>query len=224
MMPFPGGVEGIENGTLVLSVAAAVLYLFAVARPVSWRRSLVKTASVALLALLVVISSGPKLLIGALILSALGDACLAQEREKWFLAGLAAFFAAHVAYIALFFLAGGGLGLLLAEPWRLLAAVLVALAVVAILIRLRSGLPAALRLPVPAYAAAIVAMVATSLTLDRPLVIAGAMLFAASDGILAFDRFPPGRRNAGRSWAPPTVWMVYYAAQFLITVGALLPA
>ena len=60
-----------------------------------------KTLAVALLAVLVVVESGPLLLFAALALSAAGDAFLSREDDRAFLAGLASFLAAHLAYIAL---------------------------------------------------------------------------------------------------------------------------
>jgi hypothetical protein len=58
MMPFPGGVDSLANGTLLLSVAAALLYLPVQGRPPSLRRTIVKTAAVALLAVLAWIAGG----------------------------------------------------------------------------------------------------------------------------------------------------------------------
>ncbi|TIS81761.1 MAG: lysoplasmalogenase, partial [Mesorhizobium sp.] len=90
-------------------------------------RSAAKTLAVALLAALAVMQGSPPLLVAALALSAAGDAFLSQDGEKAFLAGLASFLAAHVAYVALFLNAGGGIGLLTAESWR--GAIALALAV-----------------------------------------------------------------------------------------------
>src|SRR5690606_10948726 len=66
MMPFPGGMDSLANGTLLLSVAAALLYLPVQGRSPSLRRTIVKTAAVALLAVLAWIAGGPLLLVAAL--------------------------------------------------------------------------------------------------------------------------------------------------------------
>src|SRR5690606_24910031 len=110
MMPFPGGIEGTENGILLLSIAAALLYLPVLGRPPSLRRTAVKAGSVALLAALAFEAGGPLLLVAALALSALGDAALAQEKDRFFLAGLVSFLLAHIAYVVLFLRASGGAG------------------------------------------------------------------------------------------------------------------
>lgn len=221
MMPFPGGIEGLANGTLILSLAAAVLYLAVRARPPSLRRTLVKTGSTALLALLAFTEGGPALLVAALALSAAGDAFLAQDGEKAFLAGLASFLAAHIAYVPLFLSAGGGLEILAAEPWR---AGLAALAVVAAAALMRRLLPAAgpgMRVPVALYAAAILAMLLAAATVPSPVIVAGAALFVVSDSLLATERFllaadSPGRRPVGAA-----VWVTYYLAQAAIALGFL---
>ena len=81
MTPFPGGIESLANGTLILSAAAALLYLPLQGREPSLRRTLVKTGSTALLALLAWMEGGPALLVAALALSAAGDAFLAHPEH-----------------------------------------------------------------------------------------------------------------------------------------------
>ncbi|WP_156711073.1 lysoplasmalogenase family protein [Nitratireductor arenosus] len=221
MMPFEGGLAGTANGTFVLSVVAAALYLPMTARPLSWRRMVAKTAGVALLAVLSFVAGGPWLLTLALALSALGDACLAREGEGAFMAGLASFLGAHLAYAVLF--AGAGSADLFAdELWRLL----VALAMIAFAglfyRRLRPVLPAGMAVPVAVYVVAILAMGVTALFLPALVVIVGAVLFMASDAILATERFLLAEASAHRRWSRPAVWVLYYAGQLAITLGVLL--
>jgi uncharacterized membrane protein YhhN len=126
----------------------------------------------------------------ALVLGALGDACLLSERRRWFLAGLGLFLVAHLAY-AVAFVVGG---------WRVgaLALALPALgaAGIATLRWLRPHLA-----PFDRHAAAAQAWP----------VAAGALMFAASDLAVARDRYvAPGLIN--RAWGLP----VYYAAQLLL--------
>jgi len=222
MMPFPGGMDSLANGTLLLSVAAALLYLPVQGRSPSLRRTIVKTAAVALLAVLAWIAGGPLLLVAALALSAAGDAFLAQEGETPFLAGLASFLAAHLAYVALFLSTGGGAAMLTAEPWRLALALLAAAGAVVLLRRLLPAAGPAMRVPVAAYAAAILAMLWAAATVPAPIILAGAALFVLSDSLLAIGRFllPPDSPRQPATGA--AVWVFYYLAQAAIALGFLL--
>ncbi|MBE0694788.1 MAG: lysoplasmalogenase [Aquamicrobium sp.] len=212
MMPFAGGIDSLPNGTLLLSVIAALLYLPVQGRQPSLRRTVVKAGSTALLALLALMQGGPVLLVAALALSAAGDAFLAQDGERPFLLGLASFLLAHLAYVPLFLSVGGGLAILTAEPWRL-ALALLAVAGAAVLVR---------RLPVAVYAAAILVMMLAAATVPSPIILIGAALFVLSDSLLATGRFllpphAPRQRPLGAA-----VWITYYLAQAAITLGFLL--
>ncbi|MGB3500587.1 MAG: lysoplasmalogenase [Mesorhizobium sp.] len=218
MMPFPGGIESLSNGTLIFSAALALFYLYSVTRLPSLRRTVAKTASIALLALLAWIEGGPTILVAALALSAIGDACLAQEGESAFMGGLSAFLAAHIAYVVLFALIGGGWEAV-AGP-RMAIAALMAVSVVGSLIVLWNGVPGALKLPVIAYSAAILAMGLFALTVPNPLVAAGAVLFMASDSLLATGKFRADIASR-MGWLPQAVWLLYYAAQVVLTLSVL---
>lgn len=222
MMPFPGGIENIANGTLIFSVLLAVLYGFAVTRPVSLRRTVVKTGSVALLALLAAVEGGPALLVAALVLSAIGDACLAQDGERAFLAGLASFLAGHIAYIALFCMTGGGIAEIVSEPSRIVIAVALVAAVALILTRLWPAIEAGMRPPVALYCAAILAMGISSLSELGPTVVVGAVLFMASDALLAAGRFLVAPGDMRQAWLRPAVWTLYFTAQLLLTLSFVL--
>ena len=221
MMPLPGPPTDGANGTLLLAVLAAFLYLYVVRQPQSWRRTVVKTAGVALLGVLAFQQGGPILLVAALALGAAGDACLSRDGDRWFLAGLASFLASHVAYVPLFALEGGGLAAMVSQPWRIAAAVAMVAAVGALLRILWPGVPVDMRMPVAAYAAAILAMGLTSLTVPAPIIALGAALFMASDALLAFGRFRIAP-DAQPDWLGPAVWVLYFAAQLTLTLGFLL--
>lgn len=221
-MPFPGGIEATQNGTLVLSAVAAVLYLVMVGRPPSFRRTAAKTASIALLGVLVLVAEGPVLLAVALFLSALGDLFLAEDGDRAFRAGLVAFLAAHLVYVALFAMVGGGLAAMTSQPIRLAAAVAIGLFAVGMFLRLRPALPSDLVLPVGLYVAAILAMGLTAVALPSVTVIAGAVLFIASDAVLAVGRFLIPSGSSRQTLVAPAVWVLYYAAQAAITLGFLL--
>lgn len=222
MMPFPGGIEATQNGTLVLSAVAAALYLAMVRRPPSFRRTTVKTASVALLGVLALVAEGPMLLATALFLSALGDLFLAEDGDRAFRAGLAAFLVAHLVYVALFAMAGSGLGAFATEPPRLVLAATIAAFAAGTYLLLRPALPRELVLPVGVYVAAILAMGLAAATLSSVAVIAGALLFMASDAILAAGRFLIPADSPRQAVVAPAVWGLYYAAQAAITLGFLL--
>jgi uncharacterized membrane protein YhhN len=221
MMPFAGGIEATANATLLFSLAAAVVYGLILNTRETLLRSAVKTLAVALLAALAAVQGGPLLLVAALALSALGDAFLSRDGDKAFLGGLASFLAAHLAYIALFFLAGGGWELL-AEPWRVVLAVAMAAFAAGMLVMLWRRVAPDLRLPVAAYAAAILGMGVSALTLDNVWIIVGAVLFMASDGLLAAEKFLVAAISPHREWMRHAVWALYYAAQLMITLGFLL--
>lgn len=223
MMPFPGDITATSNGTLALSVAAAILYAFLQGQAPSWRRTVVKAAAVALLALLSFVQGGPWLLTAALLASAAGDAALAQEGERPLLAGLAAFLLAHLVYVGLFASRWqSGLELFSAQPWRPAACLLLVVFCAFMLRRLLPALPRQMRLPVIAYVAAIAAMGLAAFGVPGIGAAAGAVLFIASDAILAAQRFLLAGDSPYRAWTGHAVWALYYAAQLLITLAFLL--
>ena len=218
MMPFPGGIEETANATLLFSFAAGVLYLFIVEARVSLARSAIKTASILLLAMLSAVRGGPFLLTAGLLLSSLGDAFLSRNGERAFMGGLASFLVAHLCYITLFSLAGGGYGLILVDLWRMVVAGFMLAMMVVLLPRVGPSL----RGPVLAYGLAILMMGLSALTLDNYWILAGAILFMASDAILAAERFLTSGVSPNRLAMRIAVWMAYYAAQLTITLGVLL--
>lgn len=222
MLPFPGAATDTANATLIFSVVAALLYVFVLDTQPSLIRTVAKTLAVAFLAVLAVVQGGPLLLAVALALSALGDAFLSREGDRAFLAGLGSFLAAHLVYIALFWLSGGSFDILTAQPWRAGVAIVMAVFALLILARLLRVVAPDMRLPIVAYVTAIVAMGVAALTLDNVFVIAGAVLFIASDAILAAEKFLMASLSPRRRPARIAVWALYYAAQVLITLGFLL--
>lgn len=144
--------------------------------------------------------------------AAIGDLLLLRSARPWFLAGLGAFFAAHLGYSVGFSVRGinPGVGvgalLVLAVPatmaWRWL--------------RPHLG---TLRSPVALYIAAISVMVAAALATGGrswswPIVV-GAVAFYLSDLAVARDRFvAPGFAN--RAVGLP----LYYGAQLLLALGS----
>ena len=144
-----------------------------------------------------------------LALSFVGDAFLLGRRKSLFVAGLAAFLLAHLAYVAAF----AGLGLGAAGLWGSLPVVLAAGVLTG---RWLSPHVGRLRPAVFAYVAAISLMMAAAAgaaTAPGPrgarlLIPVAAAAFAASDLLVARERFvAPGRWNR-RIGLP-----LYYAAQ-----------
>ena len=213
-MLFAGGIEGRENGTLILACALALYYAVLLQTPPRLRRSLIKTLSVGLLAVLAVLTGGPVLLMAALALSAAGDYFLSLDGERPFLAGLASFLVAHVVYVVLFADMGGGISIFGAELWRGALAVTIGLFALAMLWLLMHRVGPQLRLPVAAYVAAIVAMGVAALSLHQPVVIVGALMFMASDSLLATERFLLPAISPHRVWMRYAVWGLYFAASF----------
>ncbi len=150
-----------------------------------------------------------------LVLSALGDLLLIGAGRWLFLAGIAAFGLAHLAYAGAFAIGGLALG------WPALAAGGATLGAGAyFLARLRKGM-GAMAAPVILYTVIIAAMVALSVahhgavgTNESARLAAGAVAFAASDLAVARDRFGVSDfRN--RLWGFP----LYYAAQCLFATA-----
>lgn len=150
-----------------------------------------------------------QLVLIALLLSWIGDACLLSQRSGWFLSGLGFFLLAHVAYSAAF--ATGDLNVI-----ALMASLVLLAAVGALVLRwLWRHLVSFDRAAIGAYIVAIVAMctlaVAHSVAVNSWQVAVGALAFAASDISVARDRFvTPGAIN--RAWGLP----LYYLAQLLL--------
>lgn len=213
---------------LALAGAAlsAALHLRAAYRGPRWQTYLFKPATTTILLLLAALPASAQgqhyqwAIVAGLFFSLLGDIFLMLPRER-FIAGLASFLVAHLAYALAF-----SAGLPAAPEPALLALLLLLLLVLAlpVLWLLWPGL-GALRLPVLVYMAAILAMVwlagGRSLALpglSSTLAALGAALFMLSDTVLALNKF----RRPFRS-APLQVMSSYVAAQALIALSVSLP-
>lgn len=199
-----------------LSLVASLAYgLILVGRPPSTLRTVVKTAAVAALAALAWREQNGLLLVGALALSALGDAFMADPK-RFLPLGMASFLLAHVTYVILFlpylrpYLVGE-------EPWRAVAIALTALAAAGLVVWLWPSL-GKLKAAVAAYVLAIGAMVIEALMLDPDLWPAtlGAVLFMASDAILAGQLFRQAKLGGSQRLTHWSVWFLYWGAQALI--------
>jgi uncharacterized membrane protein YhhN len=181
---------------------------------------LLKVSGVVILAAVAFASGGPWLLGLALAASAIGDAFLAGKPERWLVPGMAAFFLAHIFYVVLFWS-------LRAADVNVITTVLQTILVLggAAYIFFLSPSLGALRGPVIAYGCVILIMGAAALALPAAywLTTAGAMMFIASDALLANELF---RRPAGaepRKLPSVALWLLYFFGQAAILIGLLGP-
>lgn len=215
-----------NSAALAASISAAAVYLALVRSSPTLERMVAKTASTTLLSATTVIRNGSSLLALALAFGSLGDAFLAWDDDNGkddtkFLFGLASFLVAHLFYIAVFWRNKGSNGKRksLFSGWRAIPASILVLLVPIMLASLVPQLDNELRVPVIGYSAVIFVMAQSALTLEHHQVIAGSLLFAASDSILAADRFLVPPHSPYRVWMQCAIWVLYYAGQLLIALG-----
>ena len=218
MLPWTGGIEGLENGTLVFAILAAVLYLLRPAQAGGIKWAAIKTVPVVLFAVIALRLQAPWLLVAGFGFSAFGDFCLAFDGEKPFLGGLSAFFAAHIAFIALFVTRGGDM-IWLDEPSRLVLGAVLIVHSLLMARRLAGAVPAALKYPVFAYIGVITLMGLAAAAYGSSIVLAGALFFALSDTLLAIRNFILADNDPRRSLTDGGVWVTYIVAQALILFG-----
>jgi len=153
-----------------------------------------------------------KVLLLGLVLSFLGDAFLIGESRQAFLAGLAAFLLAHIAYIASFVINGVNL------RWMGIAAIPVIAIALAVSAWLAPHTPAELALPVKLYIAVISGMVIAAVGTRGKggpvLILVGAVLFFLSDLSVASLRLV-------QTNFPMYVWglPLYYAGQLCLALS-----
>lgn len=202
-------------------LAVASVYLPMTAAAPSWLRSVVKTVPLTAFALAASIAGASPWLVAALAFSAAGDFALSRRGDAAFLYGLAAFALAHVVYIFLFLsLSGASLwGAFAFVPLGALSLVAFGLSAELWLVPFVGRLRWAVRL----YVLAITLMGLAAFTLPFGAITLGAVLFIASDTLLAVQLF---RLEAGNRLSRPlgwSVWGLYVAGQALILSGAGFP-
>lgn len=203
------------------ALACALVYWAQVLSPPDVLRSLAKTLSVALLALIALLM-GEAGLAAALALCALGDALLSRPGERAFALGVAAFAAGHIAFVSLFLTQpGADLQRLTNAPHIFAIIGLFALGAV----MARRILPAAghLRVPVALYIPIILSMSLAALSLPPSpatgLILLGAALFLLSDSLLAVETFLLDNSQPLARTLARTVWPSYWIAQALFLAG-----
>lgn len=145
--------------------------------------------------------------IAALVLSGLGDVFLMLERDR-FVAGLASFLLAHIAYIVGFLVAGPEIDL-----WIVLLPVVAVAGLVLKRLLAGPGMSPPLKGPVTAYVAAITVMVASAIASGEPVAIAGALSFMLSDSLIGWRRFVKES-----SWMALAVIVTYHLGQIGLTL------
>jgi uncharacterized membrane protein YhhN len=199
--------------------ALAALWFWAAhaGRSESATASIVKTTSTAALALAGWAMGAPGGIVAGLALGAAGDFALSRPGTRWFLAGMAAFAAGHLAYVAAFLTAFGPLSPPGPVGWAMLAGIAALVLSTEVWLAPHTG---ALRWPVRGYAGVIGTMAAAAVLLPPGMgwVQTGVALFLASDLILALRMFRlKGETNRLR--ASRTLWPAYWGGQALILWG-----
>jgi uncharacterized membrane protein YhhN len=151
--------------------------------------------------------------VGALVLSLAGDVFLLGDR-RWFVAGLASFLVAHVAYSAGF----------VASPerrwWAAGVAVLAAATLAAsfgrAIVAGAAARASSLSVPVAAYLVVISAMLVMSALAGNAVAMVGAALFVGSDTMLGWRQFVREQR-----WMPVAIMVTYHLAQACLVVSLL---
>jgi uncharacterized membrane protein YhhN len=147
----------------------------------------------------------------ALVLSLAGDVFLMLPADR-FVAGLATFLLAHVAYVVGLTRHGGSAVALLVAA---IPVVIVAAGLGARFLRAaRAAAQGRLVGPLVAYMAVIAAMVTCALASGGVLAGGGAVLFMASDALIAETRFVGSWR-----WAPVVIMVTYHLGQTGLTLS-----
>lgn len=206
-----------------VSIAAAIVYgAYFLHHPPSLSRTLVKTAFMAAAAAALWRAGAHPFLITALLASAAGDFFLALK-TKWTLPfGILSFLLAQLVYVviftALWFFSGDNSPLW--PRYLAMGGVIVAAAGFLVWMAPKLGW---LALAVVPYAIAITGMGIAAMWLPWigwPAMI-GAILFLASDFVLAAELFRLPADAPIRRVTAPVVWWTYVAAQSLIVCGVL---
>jgi uncharacterized membrane protein YhhN len=148
----------------------------------------------------------------ALVFSLAGDVFLMLPKDL-FVFGLGAFLVAHLAYVVGMVAEGVQLARLLA------GVILVAIGILVLgtqIVRAAQATDSALTIPVMAYIGVISAMVVAAVGTGEPLAIAGALLFYASDALIAWTRF-----IRPTTWAPVTIMVTYHLAQLGLVLSLI---
>lgn len=188
-------------------------------------RTILKTASVAILAVISILSGAPIWLSLALFACALGDYYISLADETAFLKGVSAFAIGHLFYIILFITDPlSNLSQITDPPQMAMLSLLIFVSVI-MLIWVWQG-AGELRYAIAGYTVIITVMgiMAASLPWQENYntVILGVILFILSDLVLSAELFILSKEGGPRIFTPMIVWAFYWFAQILITAGFVL--
>lgn len=201
---------------LILAVIFAAIFFALRWRSFFAARPFIKATMAVLLAAYCITAQPPLIVMAAgFALSAFGDFFLDLRGEKYFLPGLIAFFAAHVAFAVYLFGYADPLSSYTGIEWFMCAAL--AAATIAFYIWLLPALPKDMKIPVAAYSTIITLMGIAALTTALSLLVPiGALLFIASDVVLAVERFKfkfPLDKKIN--------WALYASGQIVLAIGVV---
>jgi len=211
--------EAVGQFFVLLSVIGAILYGGSwYPDDVVWR-VLVKASAVTFLALFVLVNIrtfSHAVLFLALVGSVTGDVLLAVPHEQSFVRGLMGFMAAHVFFIILFVSNRQPMKEVGTLPIRTASLLWVVAFAAAFFMYDALG---DMRMYVFTYTAVLTAMASTALLSKFPIRLTGtgAVLFVISDAVLGANQF-----LSVPAWTGYIVWITYYLAQLMITMGVML--
>jgi len=206
-----------------LAAGCALAYLPLSPRPTCVMRTVLKTLSVALLAVAALLSASPVLLVLALALCAIGDACLSRDGDDSFMAGIAAFAAGHLAYIVLFLShPNSNLALVFDQPALFWALILMGIAAAALFVPRAEALKFLVLAYIPIILGMGIAVLSLPATGALRWALPAALAFIASDLTLAAEKFLLPTGHPALRITPYLIWVLYWAAQagFLIAFAA----
>jgi uncharacterized membrane protein YhhN len=151
--------------------------------------------------------------VAALGFSLAGDVFLMLPRDA-FVPGLGSFFVTHVAYIVGFRIGASDVRPLLVSAVPVIVVATLIGSRVLRQVRIRQP---DLTTPVAAYIGIIAVMVSAALATGEPLAAMGAVIFMASDSLIAWNRFV-----VTLEWAPVTIMVAYHAAQAMLVLSLAL--
>lgn len=190
-----------------LAAVAAVLYLF-LSRTLAFPANAILKTSMCVLLAILAWRHRKRMLAIALLFSASGDALLAIDGTRLFIPALASFLMTHLLYAVIFVREGRA-----SERWRTIGRLLPVVFAIGYVPILWPHL-GSMAIPVLLYIVAIVAMGFSSFRVSPIVVPLGALLFMASDSLIAYEKFVEPA-----NWQGPVIWITYALAQLLITYG-----
>ncbi len=201
---------------LGLAGAFAVVDWWAVARGETTLEYIAKPGTLALLLAVALVLHPERAdqrgwFVVALVFSLAGDVFL-MLREQLFVLGLGSFLLAHVAYTIGFALhVGSATAVVVGCVVVVISGAVLGTRIVPHVLH---GEDPSLAGPVVAYMVVISAMVASALAAGPALAAVGALLFYASDTLIAWDRFVHSR-----SWMPLAVIVTYHVGQAALVLS-----